>query len=558
MSRWLNQQTASTYSRVMISSAVRYWRFDRFERALREIGVLFLASHNSLTLRNPFWIASAHYTHKDSVIRAWKEFEPAALTLKTTHRYEGAEDKPTIRQKTDQLLRRFGKSFYCDGPKQEELLSYAQAAELLKVAADELPNTVVGTSVLAHRDQDYAEVRRQCGSAKFCELNLKYSFRIASDNADFPGVAAQMFEAALAEIKRFCGAYAGLPVFIKIPREMFWLPGSKQLGEIIGTLRQHGKAGLIFANSLKLDIPTFLAEGTEKTLRGGVMCGECLFDGTVALIERSRQACTEAGIPVVASGGMISPEQILVALRAGASAAQLCTASEYHGLNYSRTLAWNLQARIESRGLRNFGDYLHRLREEGIASIYSMPFMYFSNFWDEEFQKRIQSDVRLSTRLDVFVMSGKTLSENWAEPFRHRFKNNRGLRLLVPRVDGDMYMAIQKSWGLSELEVSARKERVSLAKENFQRLWDDTATDREGKTEKPVFRIYETDKCPFYSFYISDDKVYVAPYPFDRPGELSSPVYVFPAGSSEYDRIRREAETLIGFAQQSEPLSKPA
>jgi hypothetical protein len=158
----------------------------------------------------------------------------------------------------------------------------------------------------------------------------------------------------------------------------------------------------------------------------------------------------------------------------------------------------------------------------------------------------------------VFVMSGKTLSEKWAEPFRQRFRNNRGLRLLVPRVDGDMYIAIQKSWGLSELEVSARKERVALAKENFQRLWDGTAADREGKPDKPTFRIYESNKCPFYSFYIFDDKVYVALYPFDRPEELSSPVYVFPAGSSEYNRISHEAETLIGFAQQSEPLPKPA
>ena len=106
--------------------------------------------------------------------------------------------------------------------------------------------------------------------------------------------------------------------------------------------------------------------------------------------------------------------------------------------------------------------------------------------------------------------------------------------------------------------LSARKERVSLAKQSFQHLWDETAADRENKTEKALFHIYESNKCPFYSFYIFDDKVYVALYPFDRPGDLSSPVYVFPAGSSEYDRISREAETLIGFAQQSEPFPKPA
>jgi hypothetical protein len=40
----------------------------------------------------------------------------------------------------------------------------------------------------------------------------------------------------------------------------------------------------MLANSLKLDVPTFLAEGAEKSLRGGVMCGETLFDGTVSSI----------------------------------------------------------------------------------------------------------------------------------------------------------------------------------------------------------------------------------------------------------------------------------
>jgi hypothetical protein len=199
--------------------------------------------------------------------------------------------------------------------------------------------------------------------------------------------------------------------------------------------------------------------------------------------------------------------------------------------------------------LKTCDDYRKKLRDEGAASVYSTPFMYYDNFWDEHFQKRIQQDVRNSTRMDVFVMSGKTLAASWANPLRQRFSKNRGLRLVVPRVDGAVYLAIQKSWGMTDLELAARKERVKSAIHEYEALWQETASSR-GTSTQAEFGIFESEKCPFYSFYVFDDKVYVALYPFSRPGDLGSPVYVFSAGSPEYERIAKEADTLVGFAVQ--------
>src|ERR1700684_4263484 len=99
-----------------------------------------------LQLRNPLWIASAHYSHKASAIKAWKEITPAALTLKTSHKEKEVEQKNLIRQKTEKILPRFGRSLYVDGAKQDELLTYADTQELLTYANNELPETSIGIS----------------------------------------------------------------------------------------------------------------------------------------------------------------------------------------------------------------------------------------------------------------------------------------------------------------------------------------------------------------------------------------------------------------------------
>jgi dihydroorotate dehydrogenase len=479
------------------------------------------------------------------------------LTLKTSRKNIEDEDKPTVRQKTEKVLPRFGRSLYTDGPKQKELLTYDATQALLNFATENLPQTAIGVSILAGADEDYDDFKQKCAQAKFCELNLKYSFRVNATNESYLEKSKAAFDAIAKEVNRFCSSFSGIPVFIKIPRELNWLPGTRELDTLIDTLKGHGKAGFIIANSLRLTVPPFLAEGTERSLAGGVICGERLFDETINLIEAFRSKCQAAKIPIVATGGLISPEQVLMAFWAGADAAQLCTAFDYNTKNYYQTLTWYLQNRVEIRGLKGFDNFIQRLRGEGAASVYSVPFMYYENFWEDEFQKRIQQDVRHSSRMDVFVMSGKSLSERWLAPLRQRFTGNRGLRLLLPSTEGAVYLAIQNSWGLTDRELDARKERVQLAIKAFNKLWKEATEGRAPSPDLAELQIHQTEKCPFYSFYVFDDKVYVALYPFARPGDFGSPVYVFSAGSHEYERIAKEADTLVTFAIQTTPIDPP-
>lgn len=157
-------------------------------------------------------------------------------------------------------------------------------------------------------------------------------------------------------------------------------------------------------------------------------------------------------------------------------------------------------------------------------------------------------------------MSGKSLFSKWADPLRQRFSGNLGMRLLLPRTDGSVYVAIQQAWGLNTHELQVRKDRVAGAKRDIQRIWDETSAAREDKAPKETLRIFETEQCPFYSFYLFDDKVYLAPYPFTRPGELNSPVYVFSIGSAEYSRVDEESGRLFNFALQAgaDPLAPGA
>jgi dihydroorotate dehydrogenase len=513
---------------------------------------------NFLTLNQPFWIASAHFSEKESVIDTWADIRPAALTLKTSCKapIEVKETKQ-IRRKTTEFMTRFSRSYYCDGPKTKELITYERTAELLKYAREKLPDTRVGISVICDARQDYGELRALCPDAAFCELNLKYIFRFSreEERPEFFKAASKRFDDLLEQLEKFTKAFQESPVLIKVSRELAWLPGTKELEQFLNILVKHGKAGLVVANSLKLNIPIFIADGQERVLQNGVICGEALFDQTISLIESFNAPCIERNIPIVATGGMIEPEHTLMALKAGASAVQLCTAFDYYRPNYYNTLCWNLQNRIELLGLRSFSEFLLRLRKDSVATIYNMPFMYFEKFWSADIQRRLQKDVRDSERMDVFVMSGKSVVEEWEDALKSRFGKNLGMRIVLPNPDGQTYESIQRSWGITDLELRARKQRVREAYSAFEKIWRETQDARQkiipaGEKESNL-EISLTDKCPFYSFYLFDDKVYVAPYPFIRPGEPNIPVYIFFAGSHEYERIKKEAQTLFEYARQS-------
>jgi hypothetical protein len=156
--------------------------------------------------------------------------------------------------------------------------------------------------------------------------------------------------------------------------------------------------------------------------------------------------------------------------------------------------------------------------------------------------------------MDVFLMSGKTVVEKWREAFTTRFQRNLGLRILSPDPDGPTFESIQKSWGIVGAELIARRERAKAARSTLNGLWHDAEAERQkhlsAENKECTLEMSWTDQCPFYSFYLFDDKVCVAPYPFIRPTEPNIPVYIFFAGSHEYDRINKEAQALFGYAKQ--------
>jgi dihydroorotate dehydrogenase len=527
-----------------------------------------------LTLREPLWIASAHYSQDTSALAAWRDqgVAPAALTLKTSQRTPPVENgKTTLRFATYPHFSRFGRSYYCDGPKHKEFLPYAATASLLTQAREILPSSKIGVSVLAHADENYAELAGQVPEAAFAELNLKYSFRIKSESAALLAIATSQFEATFTEIERFLAAFAGKPVFVKLSRELRWLPETAELTRLVQALSNHGKAGLIVANSEKMNVPPFMVAGQEKSLSGGVMCGEHLFDDTINFVTGICKTAEPAGVPVIASGGLIDPEQVCTALMAGAAAVQLCTAFVYLKLPYYNTLRLNLQSRIEMQGLTTLSAFVDRLRHTGAAAIYSMPFQYFETFWSPETQKRLLIDVRQSQRMDVVVMSGRTLIDRWSDTLRKRRESGRGLRLLMPNPDGAMFQAIQKAWGLSDIAIKERQARIHDARSQCVAIWQKQGNETTGNgpqteaagTPAPDstgnLQIYFHDQCPFNALYLFDDKVYLTSYPFTRIGEVDVPVYVFFAGSKEYQRLSEAFEQLVVFGQQAgdRPLESP-
>jgi dihydroorotate dehydrogenase len=505
------------------------------------------------------WIASSHHTTNDAAIRGWKEINPAALTLKTSKRTVVPEDKRSVRRTLYPAISRYGKSYYCDGPKQEELLTYEAAVDLLRFAKETLPNSLVGVSVISGGDEDYARFQEATAVADFCELNLKYSFRVPRGDADasYLAGAAEHFERVIAEVSRFAEAMRDRPVFIKVPRELQWLPGTREAAALLDVLVRHGRAGLILTNSLKMNLAPFIHEGQEQTLAGGVLCGEALFDGTIEMISGLRPECDRRGIPIIASAGMVNEQHLLHAFRAGAQAVQLCTTFDYNRRGYYETLRSALTARIYMQGLKSFEEFRERLPELGIAAIQQEPISYFERFWATETQTNIRDDIRRSEVMDVVVMSGATLFEQWKDVLRQRFAKNLGLRLLLPNVGTETYAVIQRAWGVThEAQIAARKSRVVEARQKYEQLWEETRAERAraigpGETEAKL-EIVPHDQIPFYSCYIFDDNAYVSPYPFVRAGG-EVPVYVFFRSSKEYERLISEVAQLRDVARQMQP-----
>ena len=499
---------------------------------------------NGLTLRDPFWVASSHLT-QPSMLKIWTDIAPAALTLKTATLMDRNEPGkiPGGNRPTLDVLPRYGRSYYCDGLKTDEFHTYEECRDQLTEAKRILPDTKVGISVLATKFEKFSDLKGLTTNADFAELNLKYSMRVAQAESYFSALSAN-WSSCMEIIAAFLETFSQIPVFVKIPRELSWLPEKPECRELVELLAKYSNSGVIVANSRKTDIAKFIYEGEEHEFHGGVMTGDVLYDETIALIERFRNELPRS-VPIVATGGMVDEQQVLMAMRAGANAVQLCTAFTYYKPGYYRTLVSGLKARIKWRGVSTSSEFMDRLTKEGVASIYSMPFVYYTAFWGDDLQKQIRLDMKYSDRMDAVIMSGQTLTENWKDALDARVTNHKSIQFLLPNPNGEIFGAIQRSWGIVNGQLDEMKNHVTATKARLEKLFSDHNDDLTSEEKKTVqWRVKYYDRCPFYSFYLFDDKVYLAQYPFHRPGRLASPVYVFFRSSPEYDRLDKEWQGL--------------
>lgn len=129
-------------------------------------------------------------------------------------------------------------------------------------------------------------------------------------------------EAHLAALLREIGARRRTPLFVKLPP--FRSGVEREVVLALARIAVEGGAdGLVCSNTRPVADPR-LAVGT------GGLSGRALFDDTVRIVEEMRGA-TEGAIPIVACGGVASPEDALACLRAGATAVQVYTGLVYRG-----------------------------------------------------------------------------------------------------------------------------------------------------------------------------------------------------------------------------------
>ncbi|MGO9591572.1 MAG: hypothetical protein ACLP3K_16205 [Candidatus Acidiferrales bacterium] len=247
---------------------------------------LDITPSNGLRLSDPFWVASSHFS-VPAMFKVWAKINPAALTLKTATRIDRNEPWKTtsIKEKTSEMLDRFGRSFYSDEPKSTNFYAYEDAKEQIQEAKRTLPETKIGASVLATKNEDFREFRKLTKAADFGELNLKYSMRSQPAGESYVASVQGKWEETFRWTQGFLNSFPDVPVFVKLPRELNWIPGTKECSDLLELLKTHGKAGLVVANSLKFDVADFVHGGTELHLRNGVLTGDVFYDGTIKLIQ---------------------------------------------------------------------------------------------------------------------------------------------------------------------------------------------------------------------------------------------------------------------------------
>jgi dihydroorotate dehydrogenase len=276
---------------------------------------------SGLTLRDPFMIASSHWTSTEQGFRALAAVRPSAVTLKTTSERKGGDGKSFAKRDKRHLQDYFRSPFaiYTDGPPTLELWDTVTTYEMTEIARKILPDSLLGLSIL--QGEDYAAIRQSLDLRNYgyVELNWKYAFR---------GISSAALETITRDVESFIEIFGTLPRIVKLSREAaryFELTEFRNILSILHT----ANTSLIVANSKRIRVPPSRVSGERPSeLSKGVVIGEYLLLETYDLI-RSLTELIPQGVRVptlIGSGGVIDIAGLIDVIAGGASAIQLCTA----------------------------------------------------------------------------------------------------------------------------------------------------------------------------------------------------------------------------------------
>ena len=202
----------------------------------------------TFSLRDPFIIASSHWTANENAFKQFRTFEPSGVTLKTTSQAKGGDGSRSLEQRRKSALEdSYGNNFafFTDGPKTLELIDIPATYHLTQIAKEVLPKTAIGLSVL--QGEDYAEIASglKLDLYEYVELNMKYSFRsLPSDQL------TEFVKAFTADVQKFISAFQSRPLIVKFSREATPLLRLGALADLLATIADV-EGAILVANSLR-------------------------------------------------------------------------------------------------------------------------------------------------------------------------------------------------------------------------------------------------------------------------------------------------------------------
>lgn len=296
-----------------------------------------------LRFPNPIGLA-AGFDKNALAVRAWPALGFGALEIGTvTALAQPGNPKPRLFRLPDDLalINRMG--FNNDG-------SEAIAARLQALQLDQQPLSIplginLGKSKITELEdapQDYQQSMERLHSyADYFVIN------VSSPNT--PNLRQLQDKDRLEELLQAVQAKrAGKPVLLKIAPDLTWT----QIDEVLELVLAQKLAGIITNNT------TISREGLRTKIdEAGGLSGRPLTERSLEILKYVR-AQVGSNLPIISVGGIFSPEDAYMRIRAGASLLQIYTSFIYNGPESAKLLNLGLLHYMDRDGVRNIEDLI--------------------------------------------------------------------------------------------------------------------------------------------------------------------------------------------------------